>query len=117
MVCENTLFGFKTPWLKKVPIADWIKDSPLNVSKPRGMSQGDFYEYRYAVDPQFYGARLPQDLNCGRGWSGKRVGAERYSGAEQIWRRTPQIWKDCPAGATLGDSLGLLPGDDPEAPQ
>ena len=114
---QNAVFGFKTPLLKKVQIPDWIKDSPVNVSKPRGLSQGDFYEYHYAVDPQFYGAGLPRDLNGGKGWSGKRLGAERYSGAEQLWRRMPQIWKDYPAGATLGDSLGLLPGDDPGAPQ
>jgi hypothetical protein len=114
---QNAVFGVKTPLLKKVPIPDWIKDSPLNVSRPRGMSQGDFYEYHYNVDPQFYGAKLPRDLNGGKGWSGKRVGAERYRGAEQLWRRTPQIWKDYPAGAALGDSLGLLPGDDPGAPQ
>jgi hypothetical protein len=114
---QDRILGFKPPWLGKVTIPDWIMDSPLNVSKPRGLSQGDFYEYHYGVDPHFYGSRLPRYLNGGKGWSGGQLGAERYSGAEQLWRRTPQIWKDYPAGATLGDSLGLLPGDDPGAPQ
>jgi hypothetical protein len=114
---QNAILGFKTSLLKGVPIPDWIKDSPLNVSKPRGMSQGDFYEYHYAVDSQFYGAGLPRDLNGGKGWSGKRVGAERYSGAEQLWARTPPVWKDYATGAMLGDTLGLLPPDDAEGPQ
>ncbi|HEY1927611.1 MAG TPA: hypothetical protein VGG92_09110 [Caulobacteraceae bacterium] len=113
---QNAILGFKTSLLKNVPIPDWIKDSPLNVSKPRGMSQGDFYEYHYGVDPQFYGAGLPRDLNGGKGWSGKRLGAERYSGAEQLWAKTPPFWKDYATGTTLGDTLGLLPPNDTGTP-
>ncbi|THD62420.1 hypothetical protein [Phenylobacterium sp.] len=114
---QDRILGFKTPWLKDVTISDWIMNSPLNVSKPRGMSQGDFYEYHFGVDPRFYGARLPQGLNGGKGWSGKRLGLERYSGPQQVWVRTPGIYKDTAFGVGSGEALGLLPQDDAEAPQ
>jgi hypothetical protein len=106
---QDSVAGIPIPRLKKVSIPDWIMDSPLNVSKPRGMSQGDFYEYHYSVDPRFYGARLPSDLNGGMGWSGKRLGLDRTSGLEAAWVRTPQIWKDYPTGVLAGDSVGQLP--------
>jgi hypothetical protein len=94
-----------------------VKDSPLNVSKPRGMSQGDFYEYHFGVDPQYYGGKLRSDLNGGRGWSGNRLGLERYSIPERIWAKVPQVWKDHDTGVALGEALGQLPLDDPRAPQ
>jgi hypothetical protein len=114
---QDSIVGIPTPRLKKVQIPDWIMNSPLNVSKPRGMSQGDFYEYHYGVDPRFYGARLPRDLNGGKGWSGKRLGAERYSGPGRVWARTPQIWKDTATLDVMGGGIGLLPTYDPETPQ
>lgn len=114
---QDSVFGFKAPPLKKVSIPDWIMDSPFNVSKPRGMSQGDFYEYHYRVDPRFYGARLPQDLNGGKGWSGKRLGLERYSGPGRIWARTPSIYKDAAVGMSMGDGLHQPPRDESGIPQ
>jgi hypothetical protein len=103
--------SIKIPQLGEVAIPDWIMNSPLNVSKPRGMSQGDFYEYHYAVDPRFYGARLPSDLNGGKGWSGRRLGLERYSGVQRAWARTPTFWKDTATGLALSDALNSLPPD------
>jgi hypothetical protein len=114
---QKSVLGFKTPLLKKAPIPTWFMDSPLNVSRPRGLSQGDFYEYHYGVDPQFYGAKLPRHLNGGKGWSGNRLGLERYSGPGRTWARIPPIWKDYYTGVASGDALGLLPQDASEAPQ
>ena len=114
---QDSIVGIKTPWLKKVPIPDWIMDSPLNVSKPRGMSQGDFYEYHYGVDPRFYGARLPRDLNGGKGWSGNRLGLDRFDGPERIWKRMPSAWKDYYTGVASGDVVRQLPQDTAETPQ
>src|SRR6185312_10791247 len=34
------------------PLPSWLSNSPLNVSVPRGISRGDFYEYHYQVDPK-----------------------------------------------------------------
>ena len=115
---QDHILGFKAPsWFKNVPIPDWIMDSPLNVSQPRGMSQGDFYEYHYGVDPRYFGGKLPRDLNSGKGWSGKRLGLERYRGPGRIWARTPSFWKDTAAGVAAGDALDQLPRDDPGLPQ
>ncbi|HEY3950262.1 hypothetical protein [Phenylobacterium sp.] len=114
---QNAILGYKTPLLKNVPIPDWIKDSPFNVSKPRGLSQGDFYEYHFGVDPQYYGGNLPDHLNGGRGWSGNRLGLERYDVPGRIWARIPSIWKDYDTGVALGNALRQVPQDSPETPQ
>ena len=92
-------------------------DSSLNVSKPRGLSQYDFYKYHYAVDPKFYGGSLRRGLNGGRGFSGAQLGFERYSIPERTWARIPPIWKDYYTGVTLGDALRPLPQDLSENPQ
>lgn len=114
---RKSIFGFKTPLLKDVPIPRSVMDSPLNVSRPRGLSQGDFYEYHYRVDPQFYGGKLPAQLNEGKGWSGNRLGLERDGGLARAWGRIPPIYKDYDVGVTLGDALGQLPQSGPETPQ
>ena len=112
------ILGFKAPdWFKKLDIPDWIMDSPLNVSKPRGMSQGDFYEYHYSVDPRYHGGTLPADLNGGKGWSGKRLGLERDPGLGRILKRTPQIWKDYASGVASGGALDQLSQHRSNAPQ
>lgn len=114
---QESVLGFETPLLKKAPIPKWFMDGPLNVSKPRGLSQGDFYEYHYGVDPLFYGGKLPRRLNGGKGWSGNRLGLERYSGPGQTWARIPQVWKDTATLDMAGGGPGLLPTYDSETPQ
>jgi len=114
---QESVLGFEMPLLKKAPIPKWLMDSPLNVSRPRGLSQGDFYEYHYGVDPNFYGGSLPPHLNGGRGWSGNRLGSERYDGLGRTWARIPPIWKDHYAGVNFGDALRQLPQNPPQSPQ
>jgi hypothetical protein len=114
---QKSIFGFKTPFLKDVPIPKAIKDGPLNVSRPRGLSQYDFYKYHYGVDPQFHGGRLPDGPDGPRGFSGKGLGFERYDQPGRTWARIPQIWKDYYTGATVGDALGPLPGEHSETPR
>lgn len=111
---QDAILGFKTPWLKGANIPDWIMESRFNVTKPRGMSQGDFYENHFGTDPRMYGARLPRAVNGGKGWSGKRLGLERYSGLKQVWQRTPDAWKDLAWATGLDGALGLAQSD-PEA--
>jgi hypothetical protein len=108
---QKSVLGFKTPWLRKAPIPQWFMDGPLNVSRPRGLSQGDFYEYHYGVDPNYYGGSLRRSLNGGKGWSGNRLGIERYSGPKQIWARIPPIWKDYYSGVASGEASSMLPED------
>jgi len=114
---QKSIFGFKTPYFEDKSIPSWFMDGPLNVSRPRGLSQYDFYKYHYAVDPQYYGGSLPPHLNGGKGLSGANLGFERYRLPGRIWARTPQIWKDYYAGVASGDVLGRLPQDTAEPPQ
>lgn len=114
---QKSVLGFEAPLLEKAPIPKWLMDSALNVSRPRGLSQGDFYEYHYGVDPQFYGGRLPRYLNGGKGWSGNRLGLERYSEPGRTWARIPPIWKDYYTGVALGDAQRQLPQNPPQSPQ
>lgn len=83
---EDALAGQRLP--------AWMIDSPLNVSVPRGISRGDFYEYHYKVDPKAYGFRLPADLNGGKGWSGKQLGLTKYSLPQRVWYGMPVPLKD-----------------------
>jgi hypothetical protein len=89
------------------PLPSWLIDSRLNVSKPLGMSRGDFYDYHYRVDPRFHGARLPADLNGGKGWSGKRLGLQRYSRPRQVWAGMPAPLKGGVAAMGIGDGFGI----------
>lgn len=79
-------------------------DSPFNVWKPDGISRGDFYAGHFRRDDQMYGARLPKDVDGGRGWSGNRVGLQRYSPVGRIWHGAPSPLKAAAGAgsATLG---------------
>ncbi|HEX4710317.1 hypothetical protein [Phenylobacterium sp.] len=114
---QRSILGFETPGLRGLPIPKWFMDGPLNVSIPRGLSQYDFYKYHYGVDPKFYGGRLPVDLNGGKGFSGKRLGFERYSDPGRTWARIPPIWKDYYAGVASGEAAGMFPESSSETPQ
>jgi len=95
----------------------WIVDSPLNVSKPLGMSRDDFYKHHYGVDDRFYGARLPGDLNDGRGWSGKRQGARRYDPVTKVWAGMPVPLKGGVAAVGIGEGFGVPEVLDQGTPQ
>jgi hypothetical protein len=114
---QPSILGFETPWLEGARIPKWFMDGPLNVSKPRGLSQYDFYKYHYGVDPNFKGGRLPNGPDGPRGFSGRGLGFERYDQPGRTWRRIPQIWKDYYTGTAVGEALGLLPGEPSETPQ
>jgi hypothetical protein len=58
------------------PVVNWLRDSPFNVSKPRGFSRGDQYEHHFEVDPNYYGSPLPKGLGA-KGWSGRRAGLQK----------------------------------------
>jgi hypothetical protein len=114
---QKSILGVPIPGLEHAPIPRWFMDSPLNVSRPRGMSQYDFYKYHYGVDRQFKGGRLPDDPSGPRGFSGKRWGFERYSNPERTWARIPPIWKDYYAAVAGGEAMGSLPQGDSRGPQ
>jgi hypothetical protein len=114
---QKSVLGFETPLLEGAQIPKWLMDGPLNVSKPRGLSQYDFYKYHYGVDPNYYGGSLPPGLNGGKGLSGNLLGFERYSNPGRTWARIPYPWKDYVAGVTSGDVLRQPPQTSAGAPQ
>ncbi|MFL5298188.1 MAG: hypothetical protein ACJ798_17560 [Phenylobacterium sp.] len=92
---------------KKMNLPPWLVDSPINVSVPRGMSRGDFYEYHYGVDPKAGGFRLPADVNGGKGWRPKELGLTKYGRAERIWKGMPVALKDTMATIPFLDAPTL----------
>jgi hypothetical protein len=93
------------------PVPEWIVDSPFNVLKPSGISTGDMYELHFKVDPQMYGARLPGGSGRGSGWSGKRLGLQKYDGPARLWFRTPNATKRAVAGTGI---TGTIPFQEDE---
>lgn len=87
-------------WLGGGPIPKSILDSPFNVLKPPGMTQGDFYELHYKVDPEAKGFRLR-----GGGWSGKKVGLAKYGLPQRIWQGTPNATKRAIAGGGIAGTI------------
>lgn len=88
---------------KKMNLPPWLVDSPVNISSPRGMSRGDFYEHHYRVDPKAGGFRLPAELNDGKGWRPKELGLTKYNLPQRIWFGTPVPLKDVMATLPLLD--------------
>jgi hypothetical protein len=114
----DSVFGIPIDarWAGK-PLPKWVVDNPLNVSKPLGMSQGDFYEYHYRTDPKYHGGKLPPDLNDGKGWSGKKLGLKRYNPALRIWNGTPLVLKAAIASAPIGEGLEIFGSSSEPFPQ
>ncbi len=88
------------------PIPRAILDSPFNVVKPSGMTQGDFYELHFGIDRQFHGTRVKN----GR-WSGKDLGLQRYAIPERVWYGTPSATKQAAASAGVFGTVPFSEGD------
>jgi len=66
-----------------------LRDSPLNVLKPRNMNTGDFYELHYRVDPKSNSNRLPDSVGGGS-WKGKNIpGLRKYPPFLREWHAIP----------------------------
>ena len=115
----ETLMGIPLPegLVGKPLLPQAYMDGPLNVWKPPGISRGKFYEEHFRMDDRMYGARLPGDVDGGRGWSGNRLGLERYSPAGRIWRGAPLPLKATVGGGSAAIGLGIYDGLNPGVPQ
>jgi hypothetical protein len=69
-------------------IPPWLRDSSFNVVKPDGMNQGDFYRFHFQTDPQYYGSGFSRKIG-GPGWSGKKLGLQKYGLLGRLWYGTP----------------------------
>jgi hypothetical protein len=68
-----------------------LRDSPLNVLKPRNMNKGDFYELHYRVDPKSNSNRLPDSVGGGS-WKGRNIpGLRKYRLSCESGMRSPII--------------------------
>ena len=116
---KETLMGMPVPegLVGKTVLPQWYIDSPLNVWKPDGISRGDFYAEHFRTDDRMYGARLPSDVDGGQGWSGKRLGLERYSPAVRIWRGAPLPLKATVGGGSAAAGLGIYDDRNPGVPK
>jgi hypothetical protein len=89
--------------LKRLGIPPVIGDSPFNVLKPRGISQGGHYKLHFETDPKLHGGPLPAGLES-RGWSGKQLGWKRRGPLGRIWYGTPDALR---ASFAVPSLLGL----------
>lgn len=89
--------------LKPIQLPQLLSDSIFNVLKPNGMSRGDFYELHYRVDPRFHGTGFPGAVGGG-GWSGKKIGLEKYGPVGRLWNGSPAALN---AAAGIAGAAGL----------
>lgn len=75
-------------WLGGGPVPEFIIEHPWNILKPPGVDKGYFYKLHHAVDPYYYGGRVPAKYGGG-GWSAKKLGWERYDQLGQFWHARP----------------------------
>jgi hypothetical protein len=80
--------------LKAWGIPDFIGDSRFNIVKPVGIDKGQFYRLHYGVDTKVNGGPLRGRRGRGSGWSGRRLGWERYDQLGRIVHGTPEGIKD-----------------------
>jgi len=87
------------------PIVRALKESPLNGSKPHGMSQGEFYDYHASIDDRFRGTGLPKSF--GQSWSAKKLGVKPLSPVGRIVVGAPDALKST-VGGLVGGAGGLV---------
>jgi len=116
---NETMMGIPVPngLVGKPILPQWYMESPFNLWKPDDISRGDFYAEHFRTDDRMYGASLPRKLDGGRGWSGNRLGLERYSPAGRIWRGAPLPLKAAVGGGSAAAGLGLYDYLNPGVPQ
>src|SRR5690606_27697338 len=76
------------------------RESPFNVLRPEGVTNGQFLRTHVAVDPNYHGGKLPKSVNGGR-WSAKEWGFEKYDRDRQMWHGAPGPLKARVIGGVL----------------
>ncbi len=94
---------FPERWSKPLNLPASVRNSSLNVLKPNGLTQEEFYKLHYFVDPQSRINRLPNRF--GGAWNGKRLGIQRGNLADRLWYGSPQ-----PLKTTIGAPIILGTG-------
>jgi hypothetical protein len=92
-------------WTKGWP--QLIRDNPLFVVKPPGITKREFYELHFGLDDSFHGGSLKRDRRGARGLSGRKVGMQRYNQLDRLAFGTPYPLQV--AGAAGGADTILKP--------
>lgn len=89
-----------------------LMDGPFNVLKPKRVERGVMLERHFKTDGRYYGGPIPAEFGGG-GWSGRRLGWERYNPLERVWHGTPGPTKAVVVGgpAALGAVGGSAAAD------
>jgi hypothetical protein len=96
------------------PLPGLVSDGAFNLSKPEGATRGQMYAYHYRVDPKYYGGRLPD--GSGGGWSGKKLGLQKYGLAERLWYGAPDALRTPIGNAVAGGGAADIYQDDWDHP-
>lgn len=88
-------------WLGGGPVPEFIRQNPLLVIKPDGLTKGEFYKRHYEVDRSYHGGKTGAEFGSQR-WRGEDLGWERRNGPSLWWYgSTPEL------KAILGGGMGL----------
>lgn len=92
-------------WTKGLP--QFIRDNPVFVVKPPGITKRAFNELHFGLDDSVYGGRLKVDRRGAKGWSGEKLGMQRYNQLDRLAFGTPYSLQL--AGAAGGADVILKP--------
>jgi hypothetical protein len=95
---------------KTLGLPDWLRDSEFNVVKPDDINQGDFYKLHFQTDPQYFGSGFSPKI--GGGWSGKKLGFQKYGLLGRFWYGTPPALAGVSAAAGVTGLSDYQPTQD-----
>jgi hypothetical protein len=90
-------------------LPNWVRDNPLNVVQGAGQDKLQFLRDHFGVDRHLYGGRVARRSGQ-RGWSGAKLGWERYGPMRRLWSGTPEAMKEALATMGLTPSAALSEG-------
>ena len=88
----------------KIGLPTVLRDSPLNVMKPAGISRGAMYERHFMADTHWFGTRFPNAI--GGIWSGTKIGLQKPGYLGRLWYASPGPFKAA-AGASVAGGAGF----------
>lgn len=103
-------------WLGGGPVPQFVVESPLTRVRPRGLTNGEFFPLHYGVDQFYYGGKVPAEFGGG-GWSGKKLGWDKYGAIDRYWYGTPAPLKAAAGAGVVGTGAVVDSLWDSEAPQ
>jgi hypothetical protein len=98
-------------------LSESVRNNPAFVLDFKGRTRAQANEEHFRVDKKFWGANAPKDPGGPRGWSGKKLGLERYGPINRLAFGTPDLVKNILIGNALGVLVDMTTGGDNGAPK